>query len=128
MTFEDLDAWKRSRMQLHSIYAPTRNESPTRDFRLCSQLQRAAVSVMTNIAEGFTRTRLPENVARASAGEVRSPLYVVAGNFPAAGVDTDGLHNDTVAAGKLVSGLLASTKKRRGGITRLPSAFLALVS
>ena len=120
-------------MLVNSIYALTRNESLTRDFGLCSQLQRAAVSVMTNIAEGFERTHLPEkvqfyNVARASAGEVRSLLYVVADNFPAVRADADGLRNDTVAAGKLVSGLLASTEKRRGGITRLLSAFLALVS
>ena len=80
MTFEDLETWQQARKLVNDIYSLTRMDSLSRDFGLCSQLQRAAVSIMTNIAEGFERTHLPEklqfyNVARASAGEVRS-LYM----------------------------------------------------
>jgi four helix bundle protein len=64
------------------IYALTREASLAKDFGLRDQIQRAAVSVMTNIAEGFERTGGSEklhfyNSARASCGEVRSLLYVV---------------------------------------------------
>ena len=87
MTFEDLDAWKQARSLVNGIYALTREAGLGRDFGLSSQLQPAAVSVMTNIAEGFERAHLLEklqfcNVARSSAGEVRSLLYVVGDNFP----------------------------------------------
>ena len=81
MTFEDLDAWKQARSLVNGIYALTREAGFGRDLGLSSQLQRAAVSVMTNIAEGFERAHLPEklqfyNLARSFAGEVRSLLYV----------------------------------------------------
>ena len=130
MTFEDLDAWKQARLLVSAVYGLTRRDLLSRDFGLCDQLQRAAVSVMTNIAEGFERSHLPEklqfyNVARASSGEVRSLLYVVADNFPPAAAAADSLRSETVNVGKLVTGLIASTQKRRGPLTRLLSALLA---
>jgi four helix bundle protein len=118
MTFEDLDAWKRARVLVNRIYAVTRNDTLVRDFGLCSQLQRAAVSIMTNIAEGFERTHLAEklqfyNIARGSTGEVRSLLYVVSDNYPAVGVPVEALRIDIENMGRLTSGLIASTEKRR---------------
>ena len=75
-SFEDLEAWQMARQLVNSIYALTRVKSLAVDFRLCSQVQAAGVSIMSNIAEGFERTHLQEkiqfyNVARGSAGEVR---------------------------------------------------------
>lgn len=130
MTFEDLDAWKQARVLVNAVYVLTRHDPLSRDFGLCDQLQRAAVSVMTNIAEGFERTHLPEklqfyNVARGSSGEVRSLLYVAGDNFPAATQAAESLRADTVNVGKLVTGLIASTQKRRNPLTRLFSALLA---
>jgi four helix bundle protein len=86
MAFEDLDVWKQARTLVNATYTLTRRESLARDFGLCGQLQPAAASVMTNVAEGFERVHLPEklqfyNVARGSTGEVRSLLYVVSDNF-----------------------------------------------
>ena len=86
---------------------------------------------MTNVAEGFERAHVPEklqfyNVARRSAGEVRSLLYVVSDNFPGTAAETEILRADAVGVGKLVTGLIASTEKRRNPIARLLSAFLAL--
>ena len=77
MTFEDLDAWKHARALVNRVYTLTREGDLARDFALSSQLQRAAVSIMTNIAEGFERTHVAEkiqfyNTARGSAGEVLS--------------------------------------------------------
>jgi len=49
MTFEDLDAWKKARQTVRNIYALTRADELCRDFGICGQLQRAGVSVMSNI-------------------------------------------------------------------------------
>lgn len=77
MKFEDLEAWQEARAVVRQIYRLTRNDGLKRDYGLCNQIQRSAVSVMTNIAEGFERVGTPEklnfhNIARASAGETRS--------------------------------------------------------
>src|SRR5258707_11735834 len=87
MTFEDLDSWKQSRELTRELYNLTRTEAMARDFGLSSQIQRAGVSTMSNIAEGFERQHLQEklqfyNVARGSNGEVRSLLYVIEDNYP----------------------------------------------
>lgn len=79
--FEDLDAWKTSRQLANQIYDVTGEDLFARDFGLRDQIQRAAVSVMSNIAEGFnSRTqRIFIDLlgrARGSAAEVQSQLYL----------------------------------------------------
>ena len=79
--FEDLNCWKDSRKLVSMIYRIT-NELPfSKDFGLRDQIQRASVSVMTNIAEGFHRYFDKESIrfydfAQSSAAEVSSLLYV----------------------------------------------------
>src|SRR5204862_4816192 len=51
MTFEDLESWQKARHIVCKIYKLTRAQELCRDFGLCTQLQRAAVSIMSNIAE-----------------------------------------------------------------------------
>ena len=63
------------------VYRVTNSGSFAMDFGLRNQIQRAAVSVMSNIAEGFDRNSPAEfarflSIARGSAGEVRSQLYL----------------------------------------------------
>ncbi len=76
--FEDLLCWQRARELVKGIY---KEFWECRDFGLKDQIQRAAVSVMSNIAEGFESGTREEFVnylyiAKASAGEVRSQLYI----------------------------------------------------
>ena len=84
--FEELPVWQDSRRVVSSIYALlSRNEKLRRDFSLADQLKRAAYSIMLNIADGFERDTNKEfgyflNVAKGSAGEVRSILYIVSDN------------------------------------------------
>ena len=118
MTFEDLESWQRARMIVKQIYSLTRDDELARDFGLSTQIQRSGVSVMSNIAEGFERTHLPEklqfyNVARGSTAEVRSLLYVIEDNYPASAVIAARLRTDIVSIGKLVSGLIRSTTERK---------------
>jgi four helix bundle protein len=79
--FEELIAWQRSRELTREVYLCTRSGAFARDFGLCNQIQRASVSIMSNIAEGFERGRRKEfhqflSVAKSSCAEVRSQLYV----------------------------------------------------
>lgn len=79
--FEDIEAWKTARELTHMIYSLTEQDQFARDFGLKNQIQRASVSVMSNIAEGFesrTQAQFLEYLGRskASAGEVRCQLYI----------------------------------------------------
>ena len=80
-SFEDLQVWKDSRILVKSIYQLTSDGKFSKDFGLREQIQRASVSSMNNIAEGFERNNNKEYVkflgySKGSAGEVRSMLYV----------------------------------------------------
>jgi four helix bundle protein len=79
--FEDLEIWKEARHLTCEIYTLTKAPKFSKDFGLRDQMQRAAVSIMSNIAEGFERGGNQEFVqflyiAKGSCGEVRSQLYV----------------------------------------------------
>ena len=79
--FEDLIAWQKARELARRVYEITRTEEFAKDFRLSAQIQSAAVSIMSNIAEGFERSGLREfhqflSTAKASCAELRSQLYV----------------------------------------------------
>ncbi|MCX6973248.1 MAG: four helix bundle protein [Verrucomicrobia bacterium] len=117
MCFEDLDAWKRARELVNGVYSLCREPGVAKDFGLRDQIQRAAVSVMSNIAEGFERKGVAEkiqfyNIARASCGEVRSLLYVIEDNFEGTRGRAERLRDLSGDVGRLASGLIASTQRR----------------
>jgi four helix bundle protein len=79
--FEDLIAWQRARSLTREIYQVTGSHSLGADYGLSRQMQRAAVSIMANVAEGFERRSIGEFrrfivIAKASCAELRSHLYV----------------------------------------------------
>ena len=79
--FEEIDAWVTARELTRLIYALTDQGNFAKDFGLKNQIQRASVSIMSNIAEGFesrTQARFIDYLghAKASAGEVRCQLYI----------------------------------------------------
>src|SRR5258708_4685990 len=121
MIFEDLESWQAARQLTRDIYALTRADLIARDFGVCGQVQRAGVSVMSNIAEGFERQHLPEKVqfycvARGSNAEVRSLTYVIEDNYPALGAQAIQLRAKSVQTGKLVTGLIRSTESWKSRI------------
>lgn len=133
MTFEDLDAWKKARELVNAVYAITRHTSLGKDLGLCGQIQRAAVSAMSNVAEGFERQHPAEklqayNVARASCGEVRSLLYVIGDNYPQDSAMAGDIRNLVAQAGSLISGLIGSTRKRLIAKTGGAVALILLLS
>jgi len=79
--FEDLIAWQKARAFAGVIRRLTEPPRFSRDFKLRDQIWDAAISIMSNIAEGFERNRLGEfhqylSIAKASCAEVRSCLYL----------------------------------------------------
>jgi four helix bundle protein len=79
--FEDLEIWKEARRLTQAVYQITKDSRFAKDFCLRDQIQRAAISIMSNISEGFERGGNQEfvqflYVAKGSCGEVRSQLYV----------------------------------------------------
>lgn len=79
--FEEIEAWQTARELTNLIYVFTDEGRFARDFGLRDQIRRASVSIMSNIAEGFESQTQAQfirylGIAKASAGEVRSQLYV----------------------------------------------------
>ena len=80
-SFEEINSWQKSRVFNRRIYLITENFNFRKDFDLVRQIRRASISTSSNIAEGFERNTAKEliyflYVAKASAGEVRSQLYL----------------------------------------------------
>ena len=80
--FEDLPVWKSAISLAEKIYALTEKPPFRRKYSLRDQIERAALSISNNIAEGFERGTTQElltflYIARGSAGEVRSMLYFI---------------------------------------------------
>ena len=79
--FEDLEVWQIAKELTNLIYRLSSSGNFARDFGLRDQMRRAAVSIMSNIAEGFeslTQVMFIQYLARAkgSAGELRAQLYI----------------------------------------------------
>ncbi|MFO1476370.1 MAG: four helix bundle protein [Verrucomicrobiota bacterium] len=80
-TFEDLKIWQDARKLGRAVYAASKSRAFYRDIGSREQIRRAAVSVLSNIAEGFERASRKEliqylNIAKGSLGEVRSQLCI----------------------------------------------------
>ncbi len=79
--FEDLFAWQKARLLACSVYEVTCIGAFAKDYGFARQIQRAGVSIMSNIAEGYERGSRAEfhqflTIAKASCAEVRSQLYL----------------------------------------------------
>jgi four helix bundle protein len=113
MKFEDLKAWQKAREMTNEIYRLGGLAPLNKDFGLRDQLRRAAVSVVANLAEGFERFHRAEklqfwNVAKASAGEVKSLLYVVGDNSLGEKGAVERIQNLCSETSRLCSGLISS--------------------
>jgi four helix bundle protein len=116
-SFENTEAWKSARALTNHDYALCRRDPLAKDFGLRDQLQRAAVSVMNNVAEGWESLQPGEkrqayNYARRSCGEVRSMSYVLLDNKFITADEHAELNSHCVQSGKLISGLIPSLGDR----------------
>lgn len=116
--FEELIAWQKARDLSRAIYQITRQGAFGTDFGLLGQIQRAGVSVMSNIAEGFERGGRAEfhqflSTAKASCAEVRSLLYVALDVGYIDQIRFDQLLASAEEVARIVGGLRASVEKQR---------------
>jgi len=119
--FEDLIAWQKARELTRAIYQATRQEAFAKDYGLSGQIQRAAVSIMSNISEGFERGNPREfhqflSIAKASCAEVRSQLYVALDAGYLNEVSFQKLMVLAKETGKVIGGLRVSVQRRRDAI------------
>jgi four helix bundle protein len=110
--FEEIEAWQEARKLVKLVYdAVKANETFRRDFRLVNQIQGAAVSAMSNIAEGFSRKGNKEfiqylYISKSSAAEVQSHLYVAIDQAYISQNDFEKLYGQAEVVSKLDSGFI----------------------
>jgi four helix bundle protein len=114
--FEDLEARKIARELTKDIYRISKNDLFIRDHGLRDQICRAAVSVMSNIAEGFERDGNKEfinflSIAKGSAGEVRSQLYVALDQEYISESEFNLIYNKANENSRVISGLIKYLKQ-----------------
>ncbi len=109
--FEDLEAWKISREVTKDIYKLSSEGQFRRDFGLKDQIRRASVSIMSNIAEGFERDGDKEftqflSIAKGSAGEARSQLYVALDQEYISETEFNSTYQKLTENSRVISGLM----------------------
>ena len=115
--FTYLNAWKEGPVLVIRIYNITRTFPTTEQFGLSSQLRRAAVSITSNIAEGFSRSSYADKahfftMAQGSLTEVQNQLLVSRDVGYLSFENFELLSEQSVITHKLLTGLLKSTKQR----------------
>lgn len=116
-SFTDLNAWKESHTLVVSIYEMTRDFPKAEQFGLTNQIRRAAVSITSNIAEGFGRRSSKErahfyDMSRASLSEVQSQLLIAKDVGYLNKSIFNGLADQSVECHKVLTGLINATKGR----------------
>lgn len=124
--FEDVIARQKARALTQLIYQETKQGAFAKDFGLSVQMQRAAISIVSNIAEGFERGGRGEfhqflSAAKASCAEVRAQLYVAldVGYLERAGFDR--LMSQAEEVARIIGGLRAAVQRQRHGLREEPS-------
>ena len=119
--FEDIIAWQKSKELTIDIYRQFKN---CKDFSFRDQIQRATVSIMNNIAEGFERRGDKEFkhflfIAKGSCGEVRSMLYLALELKYLSKEDFKKFHNLSIEISKLLSGFIKTLLRVKSPTRRL---------
>lgn len=114
-SFEELKSWQLSRNFASKIYMIT-SQNIFKDIDLQRQLRRATVSISSNIAEGFERNTDKEFIhflfmAKGSAGEVRSQLYIALDLKFISEVQFNEMNESVTEISKLISGLIKYLQK-----------------
>lgn len=109
--FENIEAWKEARQLVRAVYSTSNAGAFSKDFGLRDQIRRAAVSVLSNIAEGFERGGDAEfaqflSLAKGSCGEVRAQLYVAFDQGYLNEADFARLKDQTLRISKMLSAFM----------------------
>jgi len=110
-SFEDLAVWKDARKLTNKIYNLTNKFPKEEIYGLNSQIRRATVSIMSNIAEGFDRRSDKElsnflSIARASSSEVQNHLYLAIDLEYISQAEFNQLYQEAKKIAKQINGLM----------------------
>ena len=114
-SFVDLDAWKEGHELVLMIYTITRSFPKEELFGLVSQMRRCAVSITSNLAEGFSRQSYKEKVqfysmAQGSVTELQNQLFITRDVGYINTEEFKRISNQTIKVHKIVSGLIKTSK------------------
>ena len=114
-SFTDLDAWKEAHKLVLEVYKITRAFPKEELFSLVNQIRRCAVSITSNIAEGFSRQSGKEKInfyyiSRGSLTELQNQLLIARDVGYVANGQFQELANLTVTVHKIINGLIKSVK------------------
>ena len=115
--FEDLECWQLARAIVNGVYCVCRGEDFKKDYSLTDQVKRAAVSIMANIAEGFSRTTKNEkirfyNISFGSLLEIQNQIQIA---LDLEYINRDAFNNieaQIITVQKLINGLIKSSKTK----------------
>lgn len=110
--FEDILAWQRARELARRLYEATHHGGWSRDFALRDQIRAAAISVMSNIAEGFGRGGDKEfiqflAIARGSIAEIQAQLYIAQDQGYVTDDNFRGLYVQADEVARLTAGMMS---------------------
>jgi four helix bundle protein len=116
--FEEIECWKKSRELTRRVYKVSTKPAFAKDFGLKDQIRRAAVSVMSNIAEGHDRSGTGEFIqflaqAKGSAAEVRCQLYVALDQAYISELEFGELSDIATETSRMIGGLLTYLRGSR---------------
>ncbi len=116
-SFRDLDIWKRSVDLAEKIYATTKSFPPGEVYGLTQQLRRAAVSVPSNIAEGFGRFHNKEYIqflfiSLGSCAEITTQLIIAQRLDYIKNNDAENLISEVEQISKMTMSLIKKLRQR----------------
>lgn len=116
--FEDIIAWQKALDLSDLVYSYSNKDNFSRDFGLRDQMRRAAVSVVSNIAEGFEREGNNQFiyfllVAKASAGELRAQLYIAKNQKYITKEEFELINNKVLEVSKTISGFISYLRTQK---------------
>lgn len=109
--FEDTEAWRKARVLVDAVHRLSSNGQWKNDWPLRDQIQRAAISVTANIAEGFDGQTDGDFIqflvySRRSASEVQSHLYLAYDRGYLSKADADRLQQQVLEVKRLINGFI----------------------
>jgi len=118
-TFEELRVWQQARELVRIIYGiAEQGDVKCQDFGFRDQIQRAAISVMNNIAEGFERGSKADfarflDIAKGSCGEVRSMTYAAEDLGYLQAIKASDIRDTTLALSRGIAALTKSLRSKK---------------
>ena len=116
--FEDVESWKKARELNKAIYTLTSEGEFSKDWGLKDQIQRASVSIMNNIAEGFDSSSKIEfcrflSYSKRSCSEVQCIMYIALDlDYVGKGIFQD-IYSQAKEIRKLISGFIRYLQDRK---------------